>query len=208
MKEIPAEVYNTKEVVAHKEFVSARTVTTESIANLIKFRMSWVDAERGLVIDGVYSKYMEPVTILTSLQTALPSVHLTHISIDRGEEGYANWLSSLFRSKTDEVARLKRCLDGNMKLYKKLCKGKKNLSTRPLEILSLIDRLDISRSTTPLLTGGNNYFSDEFPEAVPEGDEVWVNQSTSLTTGPLTNKMAMNPRMPCFRTSMSLSPHH
>ena len=180
VKEVPAEVYNTKEVVAHKEFVSARTVTTESIANLIKFRMSWVDAERGVVIDGVYSKYMEPITILTSLQTALPSVLLTHISIDRDEEGYANWLSSLFRSKTDEMARLKRCLDGNMKLYKKLCKGKKKLSTRPLEILSLIDRLDISRSTTPLVTGVNNYSSDEFPEAVPEGDEIWVNQSTGL----------------------------
>jgi len=178
-KEVPAEVYNTKEVLAHKEFVAARTVTTESIANLIKFRMNWVDAERGVVIDGAYSKYMEPVTILTSLQEALPSVLLTHISIDRDEEGYTNWLSSLFRSKTDEVARLKRCLDGNMKLYKKLCKGKKKLSSRSLEILSLIDRLDISRSSTPLLTSGN-YSTDEFPEAIPEGDEVWVNQSTGL----------------------------
>eukprot|EP01032_Pedospumella_encystans_P008479 gene8479-10061_t len=166
-KEIPPEVYLTPEVAALEEFVQAHKMNTENLAKLIQFRASWSDAGRGLIFDSVYSASVTPEMLLKSVELALPDALLTHIAINRGEEGYVAWLSSLHDAKTEETERLIHAIGVNKKLFLKNVKPPtkgKNAST-PI--------------TLPLLVEGDDL---SFAEALPLGDESWVNQATGMVS--------------------------
>ena len=116
-KEIPDEVYATAEVQAHKDFVASFLPNADNLAKILTYRLSWEgDAGEGCVYDGINSAYAEPDVVLAAFGQALPDALLTHIHINRNDEGYAAWLASLYESKHRDLEALQTSLDSFRRL--------------------------------------------------------------------------------------------
>eukprot|EP01038_Epipyxis_sp_PR26KG_P004323 gene4323-6124_t len=167
-KEIPPEVYLTPEVTAYEEYLESIAISAKNLAKLIQFRVSWVDAGYGVIIDSVKSKYFDEKSVFEALSIAIPKGIYTHITVNGGEEGYINWIVHLNEVKVTESEKLKKGLEGNLKLGSKTIKTMKNANSPEIQ--------QFNEKINAMLTD-LNVFPDEH---VPSGDESWINSQTGL----------------------------
>jgi hypothetical protein len=155
-KEIPDEVYQTPQVQALNDYKQGLELTPDIIANILTFRLSWQDIGDGCILDGVFTKLFPMDMVLHALPKAFPGLIFAHIRINRGKEGYEEWIQHVSEVVSQERERLKKSIDTFKRLLFKSLKAVKGKSVE-----SQIKELEET-------------FINGIPEAIPTGDESWL----------------------------------
>ena len=175
-KEPTAADLRTPEAQAVEDFQASGKLSADIIAKIVVYRLSWVDAGWGFIIDSLVSDFTNEATLLQGLEKALPAAIVANIVLQGGSEQYEARIREMHAVKTAEIKRLGKSIQSNLRERAKLVKkpqtkkGAKSSGTATLAS-------ELAHTSTA---------SEEIPVALPLGDEPWVNQEPGPEHGQIT----------------------
>ena len=165
-KEITDEERNTEAAQAYNAFVAGGTLSAETVAQILTYRMSWQDTGYGFVLDGLVSDFVGEEALLKGIEIALPKAVIANITMQGGSEVYEQRISALYADKKHEVKHLRKAIQHALKERDKLLKA---MATKP-------SKGKKGAAATAMLTMQPTMGSTEIVVALPTGDESWVMQ--------------------------------
>ena len=175
-KEVPHELTQTAQVLDYNNFLESKSPTVNTLSSIIDFRMKWKDVGYGFILDGVGSKYFQPEMVLQSTRQALPNAVFVHLSIQGDDEGYASWLSHLYRIKLNERDSLSKAFESTKKAILKYFKVPKGMRFLNFFITPEPRIKNLLKGKPGAYAEFEEHLnSSEVKESLPTGDENWLN---------------------------------
>ena len=172
-KEPDEECLNTPEVIAYNEFVKTGKFSIENLSNIIKFRLSWIDAGYGIVLDGVISNCIDDTSLVVkAMESAMPKASVSNIVLNGGEEAYTNKIAAIYETKSAELKSCLKDIDNAKKAASK--KASVKATGKPT------GKGKNKKPSTATIIEETTIIDHEIEVALPEGDEPWVNTETGL----------------------------
>eukprot|EP01033_Poteriospumella_lacustris_P008315 gene8315-5998_t len=160
-KEIPEEVYRTPEVATYESFLKSLEVTPEMVAQVLQHRQQWEDFSDGAVYDSLLNAYVAMDVLVAAITIAMPKAIFAAVSIEQGESGFMQWIDHLYHSQLSTIEQLRRSIEGNKRLLIK--------TLRPIKGITLDEQARQLEAA---------YATSTVPEAIPSGEESWIDQIT------------------------------
>lgn len=159
VKEVPEEVYQTAEVAALRDYQHIFDKTAANVAQVLTARLRWEDFGDGAIFEDIVSRFVSTETLVAALQISLPKAIFAAVSIEQGAEGFTQWIEHLYTQKVALLERLRRSMELNKRALIK--------TLRPMKGKTMDDQVRELEAA---------YASAEVPEAIPSGDESWIDQ--------------------------------
>ncbi len=171
-KDVPEDIgLDTEAAQAYKAFVTRGTLSADTVAQILTYRMTWQDAGYGFVLDSLVSDFVGEEILLRGIEIAMPKAVLANITMQGGAEVYEQRLSALYSEKKSAIKHLSKAISHALKERDKLIKvakpGKKGKGA----------------AATALFTMQPVMGSTEIAVALPAGDEQWVIQEKGPLLG-------------------------
>jgi hypothetical protein len=160
-KEIPDEVYRTAEVEAYEAYLKSWETSPEMVAQVLQYRQSWEDFSDGAVYDNLITPYVSMDVLVSAIAIAMPSAIFAAVSVEQGESGFVQWIDHLYQSQKRTAENVRRSMESNRKLLIK--------TLRPIKGITMDEQVRQIDAA---------YSSSLVPEALPSGEESWIDYIT------------------------------
>lgn len=167
-KEVPEEIYQTEQVAAYNKFTKDNTMDAQCLCDILKYRLTWVDAAYGMIICGFSDKYAPYPVIFNGLFKAMPKLIVSLLNFNGGDEMYAERIAGIYEHNSILLTKLSEDVTRLYKSYERLYKINQK-------------KASLTGSVSPRGKKGDRTAGPmEIPLEIPNGDESWVDQVTGL----------------------------